>query len=203
MAVDLGCGSGAQSLALADLGFDPVLAVDTDPTLLAELATHTADRPAVRTVQADAVAATADLDADSVAAAVCMGDSLLHLPSTDAVTDMIRGAARALAPGGALLLTYRSLADELHGTDRFLPVRSDPDRIMLCFLEFTGPDTVEVHDVIHTHTPDRSWTMTASSYPKLRLTPGWVAEQLADAGLEIDHHTQGPSGMWRTVGRRP
>jgi len=203
VALDLGCGSGAQTLALADLGYDPVLAVDTDATLLAELTTHTADRSAVRTVQADAVAMTAALDAGSVATAVCMGDTLLHLPSTDAVTDMVRGVARALAPGGTLLLTYRSLADELHGTDRFLPVRSDPDRIMLCFLEFTGPDSVEVHDVIHTHTPDRGWTMTTSSYPKLRLTSDWVAEQLAAAGLDIDHHTQGPSGMWLTVGRRP
>ncbi len=115
---------------------------------------------------------------------------------------MFTGVARALQPGGALLLTYRALVDELHGTDRFIPVRSDPDRVMLCFLEFTSPDAVEVHDVVHTRTPD-GWTMTASSYPKLRLSADWVAEQLTTADLRIGHHTQGPSGMWRTIGRRP
>ena len=44
-AVDLGCGSGAQTLALADLGHEQVLAVDPDPTLLAELRAHAVDPP--------------------------------------------------------------------------------------------------------------------------------------------------------------
>lgn len=47
------------------------------------------------------------------------------------------GAARALAPGGMLLLTYRDLSNALHGVDRAIPVRSTDDRIMLCFLDFT------------------------------------------------------------------
>ncbi|MCZ0204378.1 hypothetical protein OZK63_02945 [Streptomyces sp. UMAF16] len=37
-AVDLGCGPGHTSLALAGLGFDPVLAVDLSEPLLGELA---------------------------------------------------------------------------------------------------------------------------------------------------------------------
>ncbi len=160
-----------------------MIAVDTDPILLAELATHTGDRPAVRTVEGDAVDGAADLEPGSVAVAVCMGDTLLHLPSADGVTDMFTGVARALQPGGALLLTYRSLVDELHGTDRFIPVRNNPGRVMLCFLEFTSPDAVEVHDVVHTRTPD-GWTTIASSYPKLRLSPIWITDQLTAAGLE-------------------
>jgi SAM-dependent methyltransferase len=202
VAVDLGCGPGAQTLALADLGYDPVIAVDTDPTLLAELDTHADNRPAIRTAEGGAVAAAVDLEPGSVAVAVCMGDTLLHLSSADAVTDMFTAVARALQPGGALLLTYRALVDELHGTDRFIPVRSDPDRVMLCFLEFASPDVVEVHDVVHTRTPN-GWTMTASSYPKLRLSPSWVTDQLTAAGLEVGHHEQSPSGMWHTLGRRP
>src|SRR5215472_3420406 len=37
LAVDLGCGPGPQSLALAELGFSPVLAVDSSRALLDEL----------------------------------------------------------------------------------------------------------------------------------------------------------------------
>ncbi|MGH9069903.1 MAG: class I SAM-dependent methyltransferase [Acidimicrobiales bacterium] len=88
LAVDLGCGSGAQTLALADLGFDPVVAVDTDPTLLAELGFHCADRPAVRAVETDALSSIDGLRSGSVAAVVCMGDTLLHLPSSEAVNEM-------------------------------------------------------------------------------------------------------------------
>jgi len=202
VAVDLGCGSGAQTLALADLGYDPVLAVDTDPTLLAELGTHTSARPAVRTMEGDAVTTAADLEAGSVAVCVCMGDTLLHLRSATAVTEMFANVARALRPGGALLLSYRSLVDQRRGTDRFIPVRSDADRVMVCFLDFTDPDTVEVHDIVHARTAN-GWTMTASSYPKLRLSPAWITAQLTVAGLEVDHHEQGPSGMWRSLARRP
>ena len=39
-ALDLGCGPGFQSLALAELGFAPVIALDTSAALLAELRAH-------------------------------------------------------------------------------------------------------------------------------------------------------------------
>ncbi len=79
-AVDVGCGSGAQTLALADMGFDTVLAVDSNEALLAELAGHAARRPAVRTVHGDAVDALAELAPGGVDVVACMGDTLLHLP---------------------------------------------------------------------------------------------------------------------------
>ncbi|MET9734793.1 GNAT family N-acetyltransferase [Streptomyces sp. NPDC006458] len=48
VAVDLGCGPGHTSLALAGLGFDPVLAVDLSRPLLDELAAYADGVPAVR-----------------------------------------------------------------------------------------------------------------------------------------------------------
>src|SRR5579883_2631842 len=52
LALDLGAGSGFQSLALADLGFARVIAVDFSPILLAELDTRKDGRP-IETVEAD------------------------------------------------------------------------------------------------------------------------------------------------------
>ncbi len=46
LGVDLGAGSGFQSMALADLGFDHVLAIDTSTRLLKELRSNCAGRPA-------------------------------------------------------------------------------------------------------------------------------------------------------------
>ncbi|GAA4918429.1 methyltransferase family protein [Actinomycetospora succinea] len=201
VAMDLGCGSGAQTLALADLGFDTVLAVDPDPTLLAELRDHAADRPAVRTRETDAVTALAELEPDSVAVIVCMGDTLLHLASAQEVETLVAGAARALRPGGTVVLTYRDLAGDLRGTERFIPVRSTDDKIMTCFLDVVRPDVVEVHDVVHTRT-DGGWVMDVSSYPKLRLAPAGIRDRLAAAGLEVVQHEPGARGLWCTAARR-
>ena len=40
LAADLGCGSGFQTIALAQLGFSPVIAIDTSSELLDELRSH-------------------------------------------------------------------------------------------------------------------------------------------------------------------
>jgi SAM-dependent methyltransferase len=47
-AIDLGCGSGAQTLALVRLGFSPVIAVDTSRRLLDELVSYVRGAEAVR-----------------------------------------------------------------------------------------------------------------------------------------------------------
>ncbi len=51
-AIDLGCGPGFQSIALARLGFARVLAVDTSEALLDELNTHKGGLP-VDTIRTD------------------------------------------------------------------------------------------------------------------------------------------------------
>lgn len=202
VAIDVGCGSGAQTLALADMGFATVTGIDSDETLLAELRVHAADRPAVRTVRDEGVSAVEGLTPGSVDTLVCMGDTVLHLPTTQAVQRLIAAAAAALRPGGSVALTYRDLTRPLMGADRFIPVRSAEDRIMLCFLEYATEGVVAVHDIIYTRATD-GWEMQASSYPKLRLAPAWTTDRLSDVGLRIRHHQQQPSGLWATVAQRP
>jgi heme oxygenase len=82
------------------------------------------------------------------------------------------------------VITYRDLTTELHGTDRFIPVRSDDNTIMTCFLEFENTESVVVHDLVHTrqHT---GWSLNKSSYRKLRLGIDWLCHELAQAGLSV------------------
>src|SRR5699024_1465141 len=81
LAVDLGCGPGPQTLALADIGFTTVLGVDTSHQLLDELMTHTSSRPAVRVIHDDLVHALPGATDGAVADLVtCMRDTILHLP---------------------------------------------------------------------------------------------------------------------------
>ncbi|GAA3584913.1 class I SAM-dependent methyltransferase [Streptomyces osmaniensis] len=203
LAVDLGCGPGHASLALAALGFDSVLAVDLSRPLLGELAAHAARLPAVRAVRADVRGALRELvRPGSAGAVVCLGDTLTHLPTRGDVAALFADVAAALAPDGTAVFSYRDLTVPLTGTDRFLPVRATEDRIMTCFLEY--PDdyndyTVVVHDLVHTRADsDAGWTLTARSYRKLRLSHAWVLEQLRTAGLRV-RHEEGEAGGLRTV----
>jgi SAM-dependent methyltransferase len=183
LALDLGSGPGFQSVALAELGFSPVVAVDTSAELLEELRTHIGMH-AIETRQAD-LAAIGDLTFGSEAAmAVCMGDTLTHLPSKQTVDSFFTGVHRALAAGGLFVITYRDLTSELTGLDRFLPVCSDDERIMICFLEYESDDAVLVHDLVHIR-EGREWRLEKSSYRKLRLAQQWVIDALGRAGLTI------------------
>jgi SAM-dependent methyltransferase len=197
-AIDLGSGPGFQAFALANLGFTSILAVDTSPTLLHELDSHRTHQP-IRTALADIRDLPALTTPASASAIVCMGDTLTHLPAKSDVDTLFRDAFTALAPGGILILTWRDLTPELSGPDRFIPVRSDDSTIMTCFLEYDSPDTVQVHDLIYTRQPETqdtaqppAWTLNKSSYPKLRLSPQFLAAQLAQIGFKV--HPQSTAG---------
>jgi SAM-dependent methyltransferase len=186
LALDLGSGPGFQSVALAELGFSPVVAVDTSAELLEELRTHIGMHR-IETRQAD-LSAIGDLTFPSPAAvAVCMGDTLTHLPSKQTVESFLTGLHRTLSTGGLFVITYRDLTSELTGLDRFLPVRSDDEKIMTCFLEYESDDAVLVHDLIHIR-EGREWKLEKSSYRKLRLSQRWVLDALGSAGFSIVRH---------------
>lgn len=71
---------------------------------------------------------------------------------------------------------------------------------MTCFLEY-GDTTVTVHELLH-YRVGTSWRLRASSYPKLRLSPRWVVQQLSSLGLSVVCDTL-PDGMIRIVARAP
>lgn len=198
VAVDLGCGPGPQSLALAELGFSPVIAVDTSDKLLGELGAHAAElvpETTIRLVHGDIRAVLPDVvEPGTAAAIVCMGDTLPHLPAKADVAALIDHVTRALRPGGHFVATFRDLTGELGGTDRFIPVRSSQDRILTCFLDYLDDSTVQVHDLLHVRSGS-GWKLEVSSYPKLRLSPAWLTEQCRAAGLGVRRDTTGPRGL--------
>ncbi len=195
VAIDLGCGPGFQSIALADLGFAKVLAVDTSERLLAELEARKGCRP-IQAVRADMREVARLVGSGGAELVACMGDTLTHLPRPADVGRLFADARSVLAPGGLIILTFRDLSTELTGLDRFVPVRSDADRVMTCFLEYEQ-EAVVVHDLINLRT-EAGWTLRKSSYRKLRLSPDKVASDLAAAGFTVRRSE--PAGrLWAIV----
>jgi SAM-dependent methyltransferase len=203
-AIDLGAGPGFQSVALAELGFSRVVAVDTSEILLKELESHRRGQP-IETLHADICTLQEIAHTGQADVIVCMGDTLTHLPTKADVEELFLDAFDALTSGGSFVLTFRDLTTELHGLDRFLPVRSEAGKIMTCFLEFEDEDVVRVHDLIHILEPKGNpgptgWKLEKSSYAKLRLSSAWVTQKLVDAGFVLS--AERPAGRLLLIAAR-
>jgi SAM-dependent methyltransferase len=194
-AIDLGAGFGMHTIPLARAGWQ-VLAIDSSPLLLGELSTLAAGLP-VRTRRGDLLGFAEHLGADERADLVlCMGDTLTHLETPDAVAALARSVAARLAPRGRFVATFRDYSRLPSGDARFIPVRADEDRILTCFLE-EFDDHVRVHDVLHERTP-QGWVTKVSSYRKLRIAPEDARRVFSSAGLESTVEP-GRRGMVRLV----
>ena len=195
VAVDLGAGFGMHTIPLARAGAR-VIAVDSSSQLLGELGRLAGDLP-IEVVHDDLLSFRAHLK-EKVAAIFCMGDTLTHLPEHTNVDFLVQEAAEALAPGGCFVISFRDYSEALLDASRFIPVRGDERRILMCFLEYEE-DSVVVNDVLHERAGD-AWETRVSSYRKLRLSPGRVTGSLESFGFDARQES-GLRGMVRIVAR--
>jgi 2-polyprenyl-3-methyl-5-hydroxy-6-metoxy-1,4-benzoquinol methylase len=187
-AIDLGSGHGIQSVALSHLGFN-VLAVDFSRQLLDELKQNSKGK--VEVLEADIM----DFKAYSTyqpELIVCMGDTLTHLKDVNDVKNLINNSYGILCKSGKIVLSFRNFTNELKGTERFIHVKSDDNRILTCFLEYSV-NHVNVTDILYEKAGDK-WIMKASSYPKLKLSPETVKQILAESNLAVIHE-ENKNGM--------
>ena len=181
LAIDLGAGPGCQSIPLAEIGFD-VIAVDFCQGLLDEMKIHAGNK-SIRAVCADVVEFTSNLET-AAKLIVCMGDTLVHLQSTAAVSKLLGNVSNALSSGGMFIYSIRDYTGHApEGADRFVPLRADDEQIFTCFLDFRN-DVVHVHDILYRKV-DGSWKMQISDYLKLRLDATSINNELERNGLEI------------------
>lgn len=196
LAVDLGAGFGMHAIPIARRGFH-VVAIDSCTALLDELRARS-EGLSIGIIQDDLLEFRRHV-LSKAQAIFCMGDTLTHLDSEDAVLRLVAEVAAALASGGVFVVTFRDYSTALTGTRRFIPVRSDEDRILTCFLEYSE-DAVTVHDILHERTGSQ-WTMQVSSYRKLRLSPDWIVRSLESQGLSVRREA-GMAGMVRVIAVR-
>ncbi|HSK74668.1 MAG TPA: class I SAM-dependent methyltransferase [Pyrinomonadaceae bacterium] len=180
-AVDLGAGNGFQAIPLARSGFS-VLAIDLSAKLLQELERQAGNLD-VRIIEDDLLNFSSYCD-NAPELIVCIGDTLTHLESVEKVSELIKKVSEKLVRGGKFILSFRDyFSTELRGNQRFIPVRSDEDKIFTCFLEYEA-ETICVHDLLYTRRENK-WEFAVSSYRKLRLDPNWIKDELEQANLEI------------------
>lgn len=189
VALDLGCGSGFQSIPLALLGYR-VVGIDVSPTLIKEINDYRQSRKDlnldITTIEGDIT--DSSLYPHPTSVVVCMGDTLPHLGSISDVSNVIRHSHNSLVNGGLLIVTFRDYTFELRGAARFIPVRSEKNRIFTCFLEYSSDGTtINVHDIVHTRDGDDApWKQSVHVYQKLRLTMAAVMTTIKDIGFAVE-----------------
>jgi SAM-dependent methyltransferase len=195
LAVDLGAGFGMHSIPMARGGYQ-VIAVDSSPILLQSLRDHSQGLR-IRTVDRDLLdfRKVVNEPADLI---VCMGDTLTHLQNLGEVERLCAEVARGLAPTGTFMATFRDYSSPAKAERRFIPVRSDADRILTCFLE-ESHDHIDVHDILHERS-GAQWNLKVSSYRKLRLAPAEVESALRAQGMTTEL-AAGPRGMVRLIAK--
>ncbi|HEV8512532.1 MAG TPA: methyltransferase domain-containing protein [Cyclobacteriaceae bacterium] len=179
VAIDLGSGHGVQSIALAKLGFQ-VKAIDFNQELLESLRIR-GKGLGIQVFERDLLSEKNFQDPAELI--VCMGDTIAHLESVDEIKLCIDLSFKCLTRNGKLILSYRDYGTELVDTQRFIPVKSDDNKILTCILEFSA-EMVKVTDLLHERI-NGHWIQKLSSYFKVRITSQIVEKLVLDAGFKV------------------
>eukprot|EP01064_Diplonema_japonicum_P020673 TRINITY_DN3025_c7_g1_i1.p1 TRINITY_DN3025_c7_g1~~TRINITY_DN3025_c7_g1_i1.p1 ORF type:complete len:244 (+),score=63.31 TRINITY_DN3025_c7_g1_i1:59-790(+) len=183
-AVDLGAGHGVQSVAMARAGYK-VTAVDFNETLLASLKQHAEGLPVV-THLGDIKLFSQFPCEGPFGLVVCAGDTLTHLDTVGEIECLVTDIAKALAPKGTAVLTFRDYSEAPEGGLLVIPVKQDTTRKFTCRLNYSEANKVTVTDTVEELGPS-GWVERHSSYKKVRVSPERVVEMLAGCGLKVTH----------------
>ena len=180
IAIDLGAGHGIQSSSLAKLGFQ-VQAIDFNEQLLCELKNNTQNL-SVSSINEDIrlIKMHKDLKPELI---LCFGDTIAHLDSKEEIEQFITNIYETLIPEGKFIFSFRDYGTELIDDSRFIPVKSDSDKILICFLEYF-PAKIKITDIFYKKV-DENWTQTISSYFKVRVTKDYIIRCLKNIGFKI------------------
>lgn len=179
-AIDLGAGNGFQTIALANLGFK-VKAIDFNSQLIAELKSKIGNLSIE--VFNDDIKLVSKYAQPQPELIICCGDTLPHLDSFAEIQQLLKDCSKILTPNGKLILTFRDYTTELEDTNRFIPVKSDSQRILTCFIEYF-PQKLRVTDFL-LEFENGKWIQKASSYYKTRINREMVIEFLKNSGFRL------------------
>jgi len=188
--LDAACGTGLHAIALAQRGYD-VVGADLSPGMIAQAHGNAAQRvlTAGRVDGVDLsfeVAGFADLHprvGGGFDALLCLGNSLPHLLTQEALVLALDGFAACLRPGGLLLIQNRNFDAVLAERDRWMGPEShregETEWLFLRFLDFKPGGLVTFNVVRLRRKGEGNWDQRVTS---TRLWPQTQADLTAALG---------------------
>ena len=180
IAIDLGAGNGIQSVALGEIGFN-VKSVDFNEKLLSELKLKIGGLP-IELIKDDIrnVKTFTDSTVDLI---ICCGDTISHLDTFEQLDKLLQNCYDSLITDGYLILTFRDYSFALADTQRFIPVKSDENRILTCVIDYWD-DTITVTDLLY-EKDNGTWIQKVSSYNKLRIRTNNIVIMAETVGFSV------------------
>ncbi len=180
VAIDLGAGNGIQSIALGEIGYK-VKAVDFNKKLLLELKDRT-NGLAIELIKGDLrnIKTFCNSLVDLI---ICCGDTISHLDTFEQLNKLVQDCFTLLDENGYLILTFRDYSFELTDTQRFIPVKSDENRILTCVIDYRD-QKIRVTDLLY-EKQNETWIQKVSSYEKLRIRTEYLIDKSEEVGFTV------------------
>ncbi len=188
--LDAACGTGMHAIALAARGYDVAGADLSAPMIeVARANAVAADAPAAAGVHFE-VAGFGDLRArlgGGFDAVLCLGNSLPHVLTPQALEEAVADMAACLRPGGLLLVQNRNFDAVLARRERWMEPQAhregETEWLFLRFYDFEGDGTLTFNVVTLRREGGAGWRQQALATRLRPLLRADLIAALAPAGL--------------------
>lgn len=182
--LDAACGTGHHALALAQRGYQ-VVGTDLSQAMV-ERARENAAKQGLDVTFAVAGLGQSSSLGQTFDAAICLGNSLPHLLSAEAVNATLADFAHVLEPGGLLVIQNRNFDKVWAEKERFMPPQSfnggEGEWLFLRFYDF-HPETV-TFNMLRLRRTEAGWEQDVDSTELRPIFRDDLARGLAAAGFD-------------------
>ncbi len=179
--LDLGCGTGEHARFLAEQGFE-VVGVDASASMI-EQATEEPAPAGVRFVHGDVTRLEQVTEGD-FGGAICLGNTLPHLKTSEALADFLRGLRRRLLPNAQFVLQLLNYERIFARRERHLPLNfrsnDDGESVFLRLMELADDGRVLFFPTTLRLRPEADPPVTVAASKRVELM-GWRREALESA----------------------
>ncbi len=179
--LDLGCGTGEHARFLVDQGFE-VVGVDASASMI-EKATETPPTSGLRFLHGD-VAELEELTEGRFDGAICLGNTLPHIRTDEALGSFLRGLRRRLAPGASWIVQLLNYERIVAREERHLPLNfrphEDGESVFLRLMQVEDDGRVLFFPTTLRFRPDADPPVTVAASKRVELR-GWRLAELEAA----------------------
>jgi glycine/sarcosine N-methyltransferase len=195
--LDTACGTGWHTIALAQRGYRAA-GCDASPVMIEMARTNAA------TAKVDVRFEVADFSqlgkfSETFDAVFCLGNSLPHLLSQEALVKALRQMRAKLRPGGVLILHNLNYDMRMLKRPRFFSANGNEEALVWRFADY-GPEFITFHTALFEKKAEGknqekiSWSVQVNSTLQRPLLEKDLDEALAQAGFQEVRHFGGLDG---------